>query len=98
MAKPITIKITGDATGFRGALNDASSALTTFGGKAGKALLGIGAGIATAGIAVGAGLVKMGADLDKAYDTIIVGTGASGEALDVLKEDFAAVAAKVQPR
>lgn len=94
MAKPITIKITGDATGFRGALNDASSALTTFGGKAGKALLGIGAGIATAGIAVGAGLVKMGADLDKAYDTIIVGTGASGEALDVLKEDFAAVAAK----
>ena len=43
--------------------------------------------------AVGAGLVKMGSDLDKAYDTIIIGTGASGEALDGLKEDFAAVAA-----
>lgn len=92
MAKPITIKITGDATGFRGALGDASDALTSFGGKAGKALLGIGAGIATAGVAVGAGLLKMGADLDKAYDTIIVGTGASGEALDTLKADFAAVA------
>lgn len=42
-------------------------------------------------LAVGAGLLKVGSDFDKAYDTIRVGTGATGKSLESLKGDFKAV-------
>lgn len=69
-----------------------------FGGFAGKAKgagVLIGAGLA-AGVAVGAaGLVKAGSTIDKAFDTIRLGTGATGSALDDLKASFRTVAKEV---
>lgn len=59
---------------------------------------GLVAGAAAAGAAlagVGAAAFKIGESFDEAYDTIRVGTGATGEALEGLKEDFRAVAARV---
>lgn len=71
-------------------------------GEAQKSLEGInlkavavGAGIAAAGAAIGkatisAGkyLVDLGTDFDKVVDTIRIGTGATGDALDALTDDF----------
>lgn len=48
----------------------------------------IGGGIAAAG----AGLLKVGEDFDTAYDTIRIGTGASGEAFEALKTSMKEVA------
>lgn len=48
-------------------------------------------GAAGGAIAVGAALLKIGSDFDEAFDTIRVGTGATGEALEGLKGDFKAV-------
>lgn len=84
----IEVKILGDAKGLSRAIDGANSKL---------GLLGKGAGIAAAGVAAlgvggAAALVKMGSDLDSAYDKIITGTGASGDALEGLKDDFAAIA------
>lgn len=45
--------------------------------------------------AAGAGLVAVGSQFDDAFDKIRTGTGATGEALEGLKEDFRAVAAEV---
>lgn len=45
--------------------------------------------------AVGAGLVAVGSQFDDAFDKIRIGTGATGEALEGLKEDFRAVAKEV---
>lgn len=61
------------------------------GATAGKALaVGVGAGIAG-----GAALFKIGESFDAAFDTIRTGTGATGAALDGLKEDFRGVFANV---
>lgn len=43
-------------------------------------------------MAAGAGLVAVGATFDDVFDNIRIGTGATGEALEALKEDFRAVA------
>ncbi|MDZ4346867.1 MAG: phage tail tape measure protein, partial [Candidatus Binatia bacterium] len=48
----------------------------------------VGAGAAAAGVAIGAVLMKIGSDFDNAMDTIRVGTGATGKALDALGDDF----------
>lgn len=61
------------------------------GGVFGKALLG-GIGLVVAG---GVGLFKLGANFQDAFNTIRVGTGATGEALDSLKQDFREVFADV---
>ena len=54
------------------------------GATAGKALaVGIGAGVAG-----GAALFKIGDTFDEAFDAIRVGTGATGEVLEGLQEDF----------
>lgn len=79
------------------AKDQASGTISKVGGKL-KGLGGVGKiakmGLMAAGVGAvvaGAALFKMGADFDKAYDTIIVGTGATGEALEGLKGDFKAV-------
>lgn len=54
-------------------------------GAALKAGAKVGAG---AVLALGAALIKLGSEFDDAYDTIRVGTGATGKALDGLKKDF----------
>ena len=70
--------------------------------KASKSLEGInlkavavGAGVAAAGVAIGkatieAGkyLVDLGSEFDNVVDTIRIGTGATGDALDSLTDDF----------
>lgn len=64
--------------------------LGKFGGLSPVAMAG-GAAVA-AGIAVGTkALVDLGESFDSAYDTIRVGTGATGDALEGLKDDFRAV-------
>ena len=62
------------------------------GGGGGKKLLaaaGLGLGVAVAGgIAAGVALFKIGETFDEAVDSIIVATGASGEALESLEGSF----------
>ena len=48
-------------------------------------------GFAAASVVAGAAMFKIGSDFDKAYDTIRVGTGATGKNLEGLKRDFKAV-------
>ncbi len=95
MAKPITIKITGDASNFSKTLGGVESRLGSFSKVAGKALIGVGTLAAGAVAGIGVGLFKLGTDFDKAFDNLIVGTGASGEALEGLKDDFREVAKTV---
>lgn len=65
------------------------------GGKIGGALKGLAiGGVASIG-AASAGLVKFGSDFDDAFDTIRIGTGASGEAFEDLKESAKSVADSV---
>ena len=92
MAKPITIKITGDSKGLNSALGGAESRLGSFGAKAGKVMAGFGLAAGTAVVAAGVGLFKMGSDFDALKDKIIVGTGASGDALDGLMDSAKTVA------
>lgn len=71
-----------------------NSGVASAGGKFGfltsKAAL-MSAGVIAAFAAMGIAAVKFGGEFDKAYDTIRVGTGATGPALDALKGDFKAV-------
>jgi phage-related minor tail protein len=69
----------------------AQTKLGRFGDVAGKVALGIGAGFAAAG----AGLFAVGQSFDEAFDSIRVGTGATGEALAGLQNDFKAVVSAV---
>lgn len=62
-----------------------------FGDAAGKVALGLGAGFAAAG----AGLFAVGQSFDEAFDTIRAGTGATGDALAGLQNDFKAVVSAV---
>lgn len=57
----------------------------------GSGLYRMSAGAGVAMGAISAGLFKLGKDFDQAFDTIRIGTGASGKALDGLKDDFRAV-------
>jgi TP901 family phage tail tape measure protein len=59
--------------------------------KFGKAIAGISVAVGAAALAVGGALYKIGSDFDDAYDTIRVGTGATGDALASLQDDFKAV-------
>jgi phage-related protein len=81
MAKPITIKITGDTTGLAAAAARSDGIMS---GMAGKARL-MAAGVAAAGaVAVGKLLVSVGSMAEAMESVIVKGTGASGEALDSL--------------
>jgi TP901 family phage tail tape measure protein len=71
-----------------GQIDKVKGKLGGLGGLAGKALkFGLLAGAGGA-VALGAGLFKLGADFDKAFDKIEVGTGETGKTLDTLKGDF----------
>lgn len=84
----INVKILGDNKDLNRKLDSAGSKLGTFAKNAGK----VGA-VAVA--AAGVGIVKLGVDLDKALDNIIIGTGATGESLEGLKGSFESVASNV---
>lgn len=75
-------------------LGDSSKAEKALGGlggkfgKMGKLAAAGGAALVGAAAAGGAAAFKLGQDFDKAYDTIAVGTGATGEQLSGLKQSF----------
>lgn len=78
--------------GFQGAI---ASKLGPIGAKGGAVLAaGIGAGVAGV-VGGGAVLKSVGDTFDEAFDTIRIGTGATGEALRGLQEDFKAVLTSV---
>lgn len=80
MAREVKINILGDASRFNAAV-----------GNMGRQFAAIGTGAAAAGVA----LYKVGEEFDSAYDKIRVGTGATGDALEALKDDFRAIAVQV---
>lgn len=84
----LTFKLLGDNKDLLKKVESAGGKLSTLAKNAAKV------GAVAAGAAA-VGLVKLGVDLDKAIDNIIIGTGASGEALEGLKNDFETVAANV---
>ena len=86
-AGTVVVDVVGDLSTLQGQL-----AATGAKGKGlSKTALGV-AGIGVAAVAAGAGLISLGGEFDSAYDQIRVGTGATGDALDALKDDFKAVA------
>lgn len=100
MAGPavMAIKIVGDATGAQKALNGAGGFLNKFTSKFGKAGPLVAAGIAAipvAAVAAAKGLYNIGSEFKGMYDTIRVGTGASGQAFESLKGSARNVAATV---
>lgn len=100
MAGPavMAIKIVGDATGAQKALNGAGGFLNKFTSKFGKAGPLVAAGIAAipvAAVAAAKGLYNIGEEFDSMYDTIRIGTGASGAAFESLKGSARNVAATV---
>jgi len=103
MAKnQVKVEITGDAKDLVSSLGVADGALGGFSGKLSSFAGSAGAIAATAGAAIvagigaaGVGLYKIGEEFDAAFDSIRVTTGATGPALESLKEDFRQVVATV---
>lgn len=94
----LVVKLVGETGHFISSMNDAGKHAKGVAGKIGDAFNGVknvvavGAGAAVAGIAaIGGAAFKAAMDLDGAYDTIAIGTGASGKNLQKLKGDFDAV-------
>lgn len=100
MAGPavMAIKIVGDATGAKKALSGAGGFLNKFTSRFGKAGPLVAAGIAAipvAAVAAGKALYNIGEEFDSMYDTIRIGTGASGAAFESLKDSARNVASTV---
>jgi phage-related minor tail protein len=91
MAKPVVIKILGDASSLQKALGTAEMQTAGFGKKMKVAGLAAGAGL----VALGGAAVGMAMDLDGAYNTIRAGTGATGEALEGLQDSFGNILGQV---
>lgn len=74
--------------GLAGAQAESTGAFSRMAGSWKRlAMVGVaGVGAALAGVGVAA--VRLGQDFDRAYDTIRVGTGATGKALEGLRRDF----------
>lgn len=91
----INVRLLGDNKSLVGALGDSESRIGAWAGRVGK--IGLAAGAAIAGGLAGAavGLAKIGESFDGAYDTIRIGTGATGEALDALEQNFRNVVSSV---
>ncbi|MFA6712079.1 MAG: hypothetical protein WCS33_05180, partial [Candidatus Caldatribacteriota bacterium] len=95
----LIIKIIGDNKGLTTALDQSSKDVSKFSSGAGKFAKGAAIGLAataTAAIGAGTALFKVGESFDEAYDTIRIGTGATGEQLAALEGDMREVA-KVVP-
>jgi len=80
MAKSISIPITGNAAPLRKVLDRTEKRFSSFAGGVTKAF----AGLAGVGAGLAGGLTALGQHFDNLENTIIRGTGASGEALDDL--------------
>lgn len=87
----VTVKVTGDVSRFQKAMDSGASTAKKFGKAAAVALKAAAAAAAVAGAA----LLKLGTDFDDAFDTIRVGTGATGAQLEGLQDDFRSLANSV---
>jgi TP901 family phage tail tape measure protein len=83
----LKVKIMGDASHLNKTLTGAGVSLKGLG----KAALAAGAVVGAAFVGIGVFALKSAVDLDKAYDTIRTGTGATGKDLDALKTSFKTV-------
>ncbi|HEC09747.1 MAG TPA: phage tail tape measure protein [Acidimicrobiales bacterium] len=95
--RKVTVELLADESRLKRGLRKSSQELDGFGRKLKS--MGKVAGVAFAAVGAGAiaaigGLAKLGSQFDKARDAIRVGTGATGDALKALQDDFAAVAAQ----
>lgn len=95
MARRIVVEFLGKDTSLGRTAEGVERKTSKVGGQLAKfgkvAAAGLAAGAAAAGVA----LFKIGSTFDDAYDTIRVGTGATGDALKGLQDDFKQVAANV---
>lgn len=83
----VRVRISANASAVQGALRKAGASFKKFGAAALKA----GKVIVAAFIAIGAAALKSATTIEGAFRTIQVGTGATGESLRRLKQDFGAV-------
>ncbi len=95
----LALKIAGkvDAS-FKNATKSAKGEFSGLASAAKSAFKGIavaGAAITTAAVAAGKALYDLGAEFDDAYDTIRIGTGATGAALEELEQNMKNVYASV---
>ncbi len=88
---PIKAKLDELKKGFAEAKDEAEKAADGIGSKFSSALKVGMLGAAGAVVGLGALALKVGSEFDEAYDTIRAGTGATGEALKGLQDDFKAV-------
>lgn len=103
MARTVDIIIRGDAKSAIAALAATESAAIKTETNVGRALgrlqsstrIKLGLGLLAAAGAASVGLIQLGKDFKDATNTIRVGTGATGKALDGLKADFRAVVSEV---
>ena len=97
-SRRLEVVIAGDPKGALGAMSvvdrKAGGLGGTFKGVGTAAALGF-AAVGAAAVGAGIALFKIGSDFDAAYDKIRVGTGATGDALDGLKDSFRNVARDV---
>lgn len=88
----LIVGIGADASGFQSELTKVQQQV----GGLGTAMKGLPLlAIAGAFTGLGVAILKVGTDFDDAFDTIRIGTGATGEALEGLQADFRAVVADV---
>lgn len=98
MAGPVgtvTVKVVGDVSSFRKSLDKGSGAIKSFSTGAVKTVAAVGAAFTGVGLLAGAALLKIGDDFNEANKTIRIGTGATGEALEGLQDNFKNIAKTV---
>ena len=99
----LVVKVVGDINDYAESLRKSQQATDSFASRAVSGLSAIGGAVvvagltavATATLAIGAAAWSSAETMDKAYDTIQVQTGATGETLKALQGDFDTVFAKV---
>ncbi len=83
----VRVKISANAAKLQGALRKVGATMKKFGQAAARA----GKVVVAAFVAIGAAALKSATTIESAFRTIAVGTGATGENLRRLKQDFSAV-------
>lgn len=84
----LVVNLVGDVGDYAKSLDKAEKQTRGALGNMGKLFAGFGVAAIGAFAAVGTAAFSSAMKLDEAYDTIRVGTGATGDELDQLKEDF----------
>lgn len=88
MAKPVILRFIGDTKALQASFAAAGASSTTFGKKVALGAAAAGAGLVAAGVAGGFAAFKLGEKFKASYNTIRIGTGATGAKLEGLKQTF----------